>query len=107
MALYVYGGVDTRYKIALNVIKAIQKVGTRAPFVQNVVKKIKILQDEGFYETVDTRDDLPVLAPSDKFTAHMLVNQLERRKKKIKEDSGKLIEKIDCMISEIRAYYGF
>jgi len=100
-ALYVHGGTDTRYKIALNVIKALQREGIRAPSVTNVVKKIKILQDEGFYETVGTRDDLPVVSPSWKFDAYMAAQALKRQNKKFKEDSARVNEGMKQMISRL------
>jgi len=76
-ALYYYGGVDTRYQIALNVIKALQREGIRAPPVTNILKKIKTLQEADFYETIDYRDDLPVIRPSIKFRIYMAVDNLK------------------------------
>lgn len=99
--LLYYGGVDTRYRVASNVMHAYRRRGEPSPKMSNILKKMRILQDEGFYETVGHRKGLPIIKPSLKFHLFAVVDDLKKFERNLKhgcEELEKVIAEIENLV---------
>jgi len=99
--LYFLGGIDTRYRVACNVMIRLKEMGEPTPKLTNILKKIRILQDEGFYETVGCRGGLPIIKPSIKYSVYIIIYDLKDFERRLKDQTRSICEDIEEIISRL------
>ncbi len=75
--------------------------GEPTPKLSNILKKIKVLQDAGFYETVGLRRGLPIIRPSARFRIFILIQDLKELKGRLEEETGRFLEELEAMIHRL------
>ena len=79
----------------------LRKRRRRTSSIQNILKRIRILRERGYYETIGWRGEQPIIRPSLKFHLLMAASRLRRAKvhvKEVGEELGRLISKLEDLI---------
>lgn len=89
------------YLLASRLMEDLRKRRRRSPSIQSILKRIRILRERGYYETVGWRGTQPIIRPSPKFHLLMAAERLKRVKAYVDEISmelGRLISRIEELI---------
>ncbi len=73
--------------------------GEPSPKISNILKRIKALQEAGFYETIGWRKELPIIRPSAKFRIFILIQDLKSLRERLEEETGRFLEELETLIS--------
>lgn len=93
------------YWIATKVMEEFRRRRRRAPSIQSILKRIRKLHEEGFYETIGWKIELPIISPSVKFHLLIMGDQLRRSRLRIKKAAQELDEALSGLEELLAALY--